>query len=304
MPLRAGNLRSLSKSTTRRWTDDQLGVAVLAQMLSALDHLACNDMCHRDIKPENILYWDSIDGYTFQLADFGLANHRLLAVTKCGTGYYEAPELHPEYGQFAQSPKMDVWSLFATVADLHHKFSFPPAEAKTYADVLRAIRAAALLEPNLAHMVRENPDHRPSAAQLLVAHFDGRGLSTPRVQVPPIAAAPTAPVASAPVPAPQAPTKAPVTGPVAFPLVKYPREPRRQLRQDAGRVPRSRPLGGGITKPRALPLPARPAPRPAPAPTAEQCPPNRVPTKERPKDREERHQPGTGLLRIPGSFPA
>jgi hypothetical protein len=28
----------------------------LEQMLSALDHLACSNMCHRDVKPENMLY--------------------------------------------------------------------------------------------------------------------------------------------------------------------------------------------------------------------------------------------------------
>lgn len=162
--MRTGNLRSLARATARRWTDDQLTVAVLEQMLSALDYLACSDMCHRDVKPENILYWEDTHGYIFQLGDFGLSNHRLLAVTKCGTEYYAAPELYPEYGRFAQSPKMDVWSLFATVADINPRFTFPPAQARTYHDVLLAIRAAAPQEPQLASMVRENPNHRASAA--------------------------------------------------------------------------------------------------------------------------------------------
>jgi serine/threonine protein kinase len=299
MPLRAGSLRSLATSPNKRWTDDQLSTAVLEQMLSALDYLAYMNMCHRDVKPENILYWDSSDDITFQLADFGLSNHSLLAVTKCGTGYYEAPELNPEYGNFAQSPKMDVWSLFATIADIHQKFSFPPTRAKTYADVLRAIRAAALEAPSLADMVRENPHHRASAAQLLVAHFGGRGLSTPRAQVPPISpppAAPTAPtvaVASASVPASQAPTTAPASRPAAPPLVKYPREPRRNLRQDAERIPSPlQPLGGRITKSKPPTPPGRPARRPA-----------QVPTKERPEDRKERPEPSADSLRIPGGFP-
>jgi serine/threonine protein kinase len=298
MPLRPGSLRSLAKSTVRRWTDDQLSMAVLEQMLSALDYLACMNVCHRDVKPENILYYDTSDNVIFQLADFGLANHSLLAVTKCGTGYYEAPELYPEYGQFAQSPKMDVWSLFATIADIHRKFSFPPTQAKTYVDVLRAIRAAALEAPSLADMVRENPHHRASAAQVLVLHFGGRGLSTPRAQVPPIkpppatSAASTAAVASASVPAPQAPTIAPARRPAATPLVKYPREPRRNLRQDTGRVPSPlRPLGGGITK-KPPTVPGRPARRPA-----------QVPTKERPEDRKERPERSADSLRIPGGFP-
>jgi serine/threonine protein kinase len=308
MPLRAGSLRSLARSPVKRWTDDQLSTMVLEQMLSALDYLACVNMCHRDVKPENILHWDSSDNITFQLADFGLSNHSLLAVTKCGTGYYEAPELYPEYGQFAQSPKMDVWSLFATIADIHAKFNFPPTHAKTYADVLHAIRAAAREAPTLADMVLENPNHRASAAQLLVLHFGGRGLSTPRAQVPPISpppaattartasTAPTAPtpaVASPSVPAPQAPTIAPVRRPAAPPLVKYPREPRRHPRQDAGRVPSPlRPLGGGITKPKPPTPPGRAARRPA-----------HVPSKERSEDRKESVEPSAGSLRIPGSFP-
>lgn len=319
MPLRTGNLRSLANAPGRRWASDELSLAVLEQMLSALDHLACKDMCHRDVKPENILYWEGTDGYTLQLADFGLSNHRHLAVTKCGTGYYEAPELHPEYGKFDQSPKMDVWSLFATVADINPRFAFPPVRARSYDDVLRAIRAVALVEPQLAVMVRENPNHRASAAQLLVTLFNGRGLSTPRAQVPPIPPAqPSAADASASVPASQAPPpKAPAKAPAAralgaFPLVKHIREPRRRLGQlpDAGKgpFPVLRPLGtGGITKPRVPAPPTRPGGRPARTPAAEQSPLDGVPAEKRgPKrDQEETtYQPGAGLLRIPGAFPA
>ena len=42
--------------------------------------------------------------------------------------------------------------------------------------------AAAALSP----MAEENPEKRASAAQMLVKHFDGVGLSTPRAQVRPI----------------------------------------------------------------------------------------------------------------------
>ncbi len=243
MPLRLGSLRSLARATVRPCNDKELSLRVLEQMLSALDYLACRDMCHRDIKPENILYWNSSDSLTFQLADFGFVSHRLKAVTKCGTCYYEAPELHPEYGNFAQSPKMDIWSLFATIADINPLFTFPPTHARVYADVLPAVRAAALVEPSLAPMVRENPNHRASAAQLLVNFFDGRGLSTPRARIPPMDATPPAPVASASVPAPNMPAEARAQKAVRFPLVKYPREGRR-----AGRG-LLQPVAGGITKP-------------------------------------------------------
>ena len=294
MPLRPGNLSSLANTQDRPCTDDQLCVKVLEQMLAALDYLALNDICHRDVKPENILYWVSTDsrGYTFQLADFGLANHRLLARTKCGTGYYEAPELYPEYGTFTQSPKMDVWSLFATVIDIHHKFSFPPERARAYLEAPQAVRAAALLEPNLANMVRENPNHRASAAQLLVLHFNGRSLSTPKAQVPPIA--------TPSEPAPQALVVAPAkAAPVGLPLVKYQRDPpRRRPRQETS-LPKPltrrspfRPLEGGIRKPRAPSYPA-----------VEQSLSHKVPIKKGLEHRKERDQLGTGLFSIPGSFP-
>lgn len=189
MPLRTGNLSLLAKSKDKGCSNDSLSMQVLEQMLCALDNLSYHGMCHRDVKPENILYWRTGQGkYHFQLADFGLANHQQFAITVCGTGFYKAPELFPEYGKFPQSPKMDVWSLFATIIDVHPMYAFPPLHARTYHDILQAVRAAVALISPLAHMARENPILRASAAQLLVAHFDGQGLTTPRGSVPPIEA--------------------------------------------------------------------------------------------------------------------
>ncbi len=258
MPLRLGSLRSIAKPEDRDvgLTDDKLSTLVLEQMLSALDHLAWHSMCHRDVKPENILYYwvQSAESagekaYTFQLADFGLVQHQQQARTECGTPWYRAPESFHTSTTLVQSPKMDVWSLFATIADIHSDFPFPPAQATSYADVLHAIRVAALDHPRLAPMVREDPELRPSAAQMLLTHFNGRGLTTPASKVGPIASMPVIPD---PTPAPRALTPARVQRPERFPLVKYPRTPRRPLPQDVGKVPATRPVrGGGVTKPRA-----------------------------------------------------
>ncbi|KAL8383044.1 hypothetical protein RB595_006691 [Gaeumannomyces hyphopodioides] len=263
MPLRMGSLKALVKTRDMaEMPDNKLSLLVLEQMLSALDCLADNNVCHRDVKPDNIIYFwvqrDSKDplndkAYTFQLADFGLTNAGQLARTRCGTPYYMAPEVH--YGERAQTPKVDVWSLFATIAEIHSSFTFPPAGALVYEGVLAAIRTAALVEPGLAPMVRENPDHRASAAQMLTTFFGGRGLTTPLNGMPPIPdAQPSQPAA----PAPRARAPAPMQNPPVLPLVKYPRLPRRPPR-DAPRAAAAGPLGNvGVTKPSQRAFPARP----------------------------------------------
>ncbi|KAL2175261.1 kinase-like domain-containing protein [Thermothelomyces heterothallicus CBS 202.75] len=241
MPLRPGNLRVLAQNKDRRCTDDSLCMQVLEQMLSALDYLADRGYCHRDIKPENILYYEHAEQgtYTFQLADFGLANHQANAVTVCGTTFYQAPELLRDYGPAGiQSPKMDIWSLFCTILDVHPKFNFPPWNAKSYHDVLVAVRAAVPLIPKLADMAREDPAQRASAAQLLVAHFGGRGLTTRKSAIPPLPSQPPAyrgqappanlggpPAANARSPSPRPP---PQKAPKAPPLIVYDSRHRRQ----------------------------------------------------------------------------
>ena len=105
----------------------------------------------------------------FQLADVSLANHQQRATTFCGTGYYQAPELYPQYGVYLQSPKMDVWCLFVTIIDFNPRFTFPPLMARICDDILRAVHVAARDFPVVSVMARENPTPRPSAAQLLVA---------------------------------------------------------------------------------------------------------------------------------------
>jgi serine/threonine protein kinase len=155
-------------------------------MLRALDYLAFQNVCHRDVKPDNILFRHlGEQRYHFQLADFGVANHRNLATTFCGTPYYQAPELY-SHSKSLQTPKMDVWSLFATILATHSKFAFPPPAARNYEEILLAILTIAKGLPDLCAMAREDPTQRASAAQMLVAHFNGRGLTTPKAQVPPI----------------------------------------------------------------------------------------------------------------------
>lgn len=179
---------------------------------------------------------------------------------------------------------MDVWSLFVAIANIHHKFRFPPPRATTYADVLRAVRAAVLLEPALSPMVRENPDHRASAAQLLVALSEGRVLSTPRARVLPIAPKPSAPTVPAFVRAPHARARALANKPMAFPLVRYACGPHRRLDVVKEPSPLSRTLGGGITKRRAPRPPAWLLHQLVPVARAEYSPSDEAPAKKDPED--------------------
>jgi serine/threonine protein kinase len=271
MPLREGNLTSLAKTHDDH---DALCTAVLEQMLSSLDYLASNNMVHRDIKPDNILYSHlGNKEYLFQLADFGLANHYSLAKTMCGTAYYQAPELWPTFSKVIadQSPKMDIWSLIATTFAVHPKYAFPPRGARDYGDVLRAVRNAVLKCPGLEAMARMHPDHRASAAQLLVVLFSGNGLTTPRSQVLPIepdVKEPTKPTAAGPSHIPQTGTgHAPRNNLIVFPPRWAPQPQRRTntptLRNQLGKQPaglQAQPIRmhrGRVTKRRAEPIDAK-----------------------------------------------
>jgi hypothetical protein len=112
MPLQKGSLSQLG-------TLDPVGkrdllATMLYQMLLALEYLAAKGICHRDVKPDNILYDDKNGQFIFQLADLGLINTAADAMTFCGTPVYTAPELFDD--QNSQTPAVDIWSLFVTVA--------------------------------------------------------------------------------------------------------------------------------------------------------------------------------------------
>ncbi|MCJ1472063.1 hypothetical protein MMC13_000708 [Lambiella insularis] len=186
MPLCNGNLTSLAESVSA-YEHDTLCTLVLEQGLCGLDYLASEKLIHRDIKPDNILYCKLGEGqYLFQLADFGFARHHSLATTHCGTGFYQAPELWPAYSciRASQSPKMDIWSLFASLVAVHSNYpEFPPMDGLGYDKVLDTLQKVALRMHKLEAMARLHPDRQASAAQLLVLFFDGRGLTTKRSRI-------------------------------------------------------------------------------------------------------------------------
>jgi serine/threonine protein kinase len=185
MSLKAGNVNDLLRKNPNARFDEQILLPLLKQMLEALDYLAFRELFHRDVKPDNILY-TPVNGteYIFQLADFGLANHQALAKTQTGTPMFTAPEIY--FHGHPQTSKMDVWSLFVTLASVTRTAGFDERKLKDYHQVLNVVRKAAITRlSSLSPMAREDPTLRVSAAQMLVQCFGGDGLTTPRRKIGP-----------------------------------------------------------------------------------------------------------------------
>ena len=179
--LREGNIENLIEKELflkeTKWAE-----VLLRQMLQALDYLASEGIVHRDVKPANILYQSlSGSGYTFQLTDFGLCNCIAAAQTIAGSPIFMAPEFH---SGSQQTSKVDVWSLFVTLAYAMNASGFRKKRFDTPALRVRAAQEAAnddRFQPIRA-MAIVDPEERASAADMLDAHFKGEGRSTPRDQ--------------------------------------------------------------------------------------------------------------------------
>lgn len=187
MGLKDGNVRSLVTCGSVQCTYE-LAWSIFHQMLQALDCLAVHGVVHRDVKPENILYTSLPDGqYQFQLGDFGLCNHSLAAVTTVGTPIYMAPEV---YRREEQTHKMDIWSLFVTMAWILDVEGFRLKSdqfqsTRAIEQTVLAVAASSTVN-RIQEMARIDPARRASAAQMLVKCFKGEGLTTPQDQIPPI----------------------------------------------------------------------------------------------------------------------
>lgn len=191
MPICQGNILKLIQEQPSDRARGLLCDPVLEQMLRALDYLDQNNLCHRDVKPENILYSnaraDADQVYLFQLADFGFATHHALATTSRGTGLFMAPEFSGMHGFYGQTPKVDIWSLYASMLYIHPAINFPPPGVTGRSEIVQAIMDARPHFPEaLSPMARLDPARRASAAQILATVFRGHGLTTPFRAIPAI----------------------------------------------------------------------------------------------------------------------
>lgn len=186
MGLRDGNLEALISNGVFTKQPSSLPNTVLRQMLQALDCLAHNGILHRDVKPDNILYTLSpSSGYIFQLTDFGLCNLATNAITYAGSPKFMAPEVLRMTGS-RQTSKVDCWSLFVTMAYALDAGGYRNRRLRTIEECVEAALTAANTPSlkDIKELAVVEPEKRASSAQMLIKHYDGEGLSTPRKDVP------------------------------------------------------------------------------------------------------------------------
>lgn len=177
----AGSVSDLMRITGKTLTEDQISV-VLRDALKGLEYLHSVRKIHRDIKAGNILLNDKGEG---KLADFGVSGQLSDTMAKrqtvIGTPFWMAPEVIQEIGY---DYKADLWSLGITGIEM--------AEGKPPYSNIHPMRAIFMIpsrpppklsEPDkwskdfnefLSRCLIKNPEHRPTATELLQDHFISR----------------------------------------------------------------------------------------------------------------------------------